>query len=204
VGVLTRQRTQPIGRRELPLDPSGSYRRRVRACLSLGVGMAAALVAGVSCQTVDPGPNYVLPTIQFSANYFYCVVEPQMIMGGLTGHACGDDGNGNQGCHYSDKVPEMTLIPLPQPVTCSGSGTSAVPTDPTQTAEGTPANINLGQVSTQMSTDYTNAPIYLWPSQQIISHPVQVFCIPPNCSPPLSAATGSAVINILSTWATTQ
>jgi hypothetical protein len=113
-----------IGRRELPLDPLGSYRRWVRACLSLGVVSAAALVAGLSCQTVDPGPNYVLPTIQFSANYFYCVVEPQLIMGGLTGTPCGD--NGTHGCHYSDKVPEMTLLPLPKPVTCSGTGTSAV------------------------------------------------------------------------------
>jgi hypothetical protein len=164
----------------------------VRASLTLGVGMAAALVAGVSCQTVDPGPNYVLPTIQFSANYFYCVIEPELIMGGLTGTPCGD--NGSHSCHYSDKIPEMSLIPLPEPVTCSGSGTSAVPTDPTQTAEGTAAQINLGQVSFQMSSDYTSANIYLWPSWEIgMEHPVQVF-----------SPTDAPVVDIIKTWATTQ
>jgi hypothetical protein len=155
--------------------------------------MAVTLAVGVSCQTVDPGPNYVLPTIQFSANYFYCVVEPQIIMGGLTGHRCGDDSTGNQGCHYSNKVPEMALTPLPQPVQCVGKGLSAIPTDPTQTAEGTPAQSNLSQVSVQMSADYTNAPIYLWPSKSIPGHPVQVFL-----------PTDAAVVDILSSWATTQ
>jgi hypothetical protein len=158
--------------------------------MSLGVVMAAALGAGVSCQTVNPGPNYVLPTIQFDANYFYCVVEPQIIMGGLTGTPCGD--NGTHGCHYSDKVPEMTLIPLPMPVACAGSGTSAVPIDPTQTAEGTPAQINLGQVSFQMNSDYTSAPIYLWPTGSLGPnvHPVTVF-----------GPADTRVVDILKTWA---
>jgi hypothetical protein len=169
----------------------------VRACLSLGVGMAAALVTGAGCEgsylvpTVDPGPNYVLPTVQFSANYFFCVVEPEIIMGGLTKTPCGD--NGSHGCHYSDKVPEMTIIPLPQPVKCSGSGTSAIPTDPTQIADGTPAQINLAQVSFQMSADYTNANIYLWPTQTIQGHPVQVF-----------SPSDASVVDIIKTWSTTQ
>jgi hypothetical protein len=184
----------------LPLGYEESYRGNVWASLSLGVGIAVALVAGVSCQTVDPGPNPVVPAVQFNANYFYCVVEPQIIMGGLTGTPCGD--NGSHGCHYSDKVPEMSLSPLPQPVTCAGSGTSAAPTDPTQTAEGTPANLNLGSVSFQMSSDYMNANIYLWPTQTIAAHPAQVFCSLSATACPLSSATNTAVVDIIQTWAT--
>ena len=165
----------------------------MRASVGLGVVMVAALLVA-SCEitvpgTVDPGPNFSIPLVQFDANYFYCVVEPQIIMGGLTGHACGDDGNGNQGCHYSNKVPEMALVALPQPVTCSGSGVTAVPTDPTQTADGTPASINLSQVSLQMNAMYMDAPVFLWPTQTIQGHPVQIY-----------TPGDTAVTNILNTW----
>lgn len=80
------------------------------------------------------------------ANYFYCVVEPQVIMGGLTTKPCGDDGS--HGCHYSDKVPEMPLALLPNPVTCAGG----VPTDSAQIASGTPAATNYGAVSSEGSS----------------------------------------------------
>jgi hypothetical protein len=157
----------------------------VRASWTLGVAMATASIAGVSCETVDPGPNFQLPTIQFSANYFYCVVEPQIIMGGLTGTPCGD--NGSHGCHYSDKVPEMSLEALPAPVQCAGG----VPVDMTQVAVGTAPQLNLGQVSLQMSAIYTDANIFLWPTQTIPGHPVQVF-----------APGDAAVVDIIKTWAT--
>jgi hypothetical protein len=153
--------------------------------------MAAALLAGVSCETVDPGPNFQLPTIQFNANYFYCVVEPEVIMGGITGTKCGD--NGSHGCHYSNKVPEMALTPLITPVNCS----AGIPTDMTQVADGTPASSNLSAVSIQMNAVYTTAPIYLWPSQVIISHPVQVFHVPPATL----NANDQKIITIIKTWA---
>jgi hypothetical protein len=157
----------------------------VRGSSSLGVAMVTALVAGVSCETVDPGPDFQLPTIQFNANYFYCVIEPELIMGGLTGTPCGD--NGSHGCHYSDKVPEMALEPLPMPVTCA----AGVPTNPTQVAQDTAAANNLAQVSLEMSAVYTTAPIYLWPTQSIPGHPVKVY-----------SASDPAIVAILKTWAT--
>jgi hypothetical protein len=152
--------------------------------------MATALLAatGTSCTTINPGPNYEVPQQQFDANYFYCVVEPQIIMGGLTGTPCGD--NGSHGCHYSDKVPEMSLQALPAPVTCAGSGTTAVPTNPSQTAAGTPAANNFSSVGEQMNAQYTTAPIYIWPTQLAGVHPIQVY-----------KPSDTAVTNILSTWA---
>jgi hypothetical protein len=153
--------------------------------------VASSAIFAVSCTTVDPGPDFQLPTVQFNANYFFCVVEPQLIMGGLTGTPCGD--NGSHGCHYSDKVPEMALIRLPQPVKCSGD----VPVDQTQVATGTPAASNLATVSLQMNAVYTDAPIYLRPSLDIPGHPVKVFSV----QPPLSK-TDKAIVEILKTWAT--
>jgi hypothetical protein len=147
--------------------------------------MATALVSG-SCTTVDPGPNFQLPTIQFNANYFFCVVEPQIIMGGLTKTPCGD--NGTHGCHYSDKVPEMALEQLTQPVECAGG--IPVGQGVSDTASGTPAANNYASVSDQMNAIYTTAPIYLWPSQTISDHPVMVF-----------STSDTAVVDIIKTWA---
>ena len=153
--------------------------------------MVAALLAGVSCETVDPGPNFQLPTVQFNANYFYCVVEPELIMGGITGIKCGD--NGSHGCHYSDKVPQMALTPLPQPVKCS----NGVPVDATQVASGTPASNNLSKVSIDMNSVYTTAPIYLWPSETISNHPALVFHVPPATL----NSNDQKIIEIIKTWA---
>jgi hypothetical protein len=165
----------------------------VIASARLAMAMGAALLASVGCEeavpgTVDPGPAYSVPLVQFNANYFYCVVEPQVIMGGLTGTACGNNGSG--GCHYSDKVPAMVLEALPTPVTCSGSGVAAVPTNQNQVVSGTAASNNLTAVSQQMSTSYMDAPIYTWPSGTSPGHPVIVF-----------SPTDQSVINILQTWA---
>jgi hypothetical protein len=150
--------------------------------------MAVAL-AGASCQTVAPGPPYTVPSVQFNPNYFYCVVEPEIIMGGLTGTPCGD--NGSHGCHYSDKIPAFPLVQLEQPVTCSGSGITAVPTNMSQVAEGTPAQLNLGSCSEEMNSVYMEAPLYTRPSSNDTGvHPVQVF-----------SSSNTKISNIYQTWA---
>jgi hypothetical protein len=164
----------------------------------------AALVAAASCggkattgsvSASDGGASNMdvsmtFQTSQLRANYFYCVVEPEIIMGGLTHKPCGDDGS--HGCHYSDRVPAMPLAPLPMPVACSGSGTAAVPTNPSQVASGTPASMNLGTVLFEMRVPYTDAPLFLWPTGTSPGH-VEVF-----------SADDTAVVDILKTWATTE
>jgi hypothetical protein len=165
--------------------------------------LLAALVVAASCggkattgSALDGGASAndsmssSLSTSQLHANYFYCVVEPEIIMGGLTHKPCGDDGSHE--CHSSDRVPEMALSPLPMPVTCSGSGTAAVPTNPSQFASGTAAAMNLRSVSFEMSVPYTSAPLFVFATGTSPGHP-QVF-----------SADDTAVVDILRTWATTE
>jgi hypothetical protein len=156
--------------------------------LVLATALATALSPGANCQTVDPGPQFVVPPTQFDANYFYCTVEPQILMGALTinHQTCG--GTATQGCHYSDKVPAMPLQALPQAVACSGG----MPVNPGDVASGTAPALNYASVSLQMSASVKDAPIYTWPTQTVPGHPVQVYL-----------PTDTAVVNILQTWAGT-
>jgi hypothetical protein len=125
---------------------------------------AAASLSSAGCESIDPGPDYVVPLDAYNQSYFYCFVEPNLIFG----KKCGDDGS--HGCHFSDKVPELVLTDH-TPVTCS----NGLPTDMTQIGAGTPAGNNYSAASLQMDTDYLNAPIYTWPTQIVPAHPKQVF-----------------------------
>jgi hypothetical protein len=153
--------------------------------LVIATALATALAPGAICETIDPGPQFVVPPAQFDANYFYCTVEPQLIMGGLTGQPCGG-GNGNTGCHYSDKVPAMSLEALPQPVACSGGA----PVNAGDVASGTAPALNYGSVSLQMSSSVMDAPIYTWPTKIVAGHPIQVY-----------KPGDTAVVDILQKWA---
>jgi hypothetical protein len=142
------------------------------------VTAACVVPFAAACTSIDPGPNYVVPEQDFNASYFYCFVEPNLIFG----KKCGD--NGTHGCHYSDKVPEMELTDHP-PIQCA----NGQPVDPTSVGAGTPAANNYSAVSLEMDTDWMNAPIYIWPTQIVSAHPVQVF------------TTSDPVVQYISTWA---
>ncbi len=141
---------------------TAARRTATRVLLLAASACGAALPS--ACTTIDPGAPYVVPPQDFNANYFYCFVEPKLIFG----KKCGD--NGTHGCHFSDKVPGMELQDHP-PVTCA----NGIPTDQTQVGEGSPASGNLSAVSIEMDRDYLNAPLYLWPTQLVAAHPIQVF-----------------------------
>jgi hypothetical protein len=158
------------------------------ATVALMVGSCGGRTGSSAADASGPDSEYRLPPYRFSGEYFYCVVEPQIVMGGLTLKPCGDDGS--HGCHYSDKDPDMPLFPLPQPVTCSGSGAVAMWTDASQVAAGTPAGRNFGSASLEMKAKYTDAPFYLYASG--MGGHVQVF-----------SPDDAAVTYILQTWAST-
>jgi hypothetical protein len=155
------------------------YRQWVRTYAIVAPAMIA-LLGSVACTSVDPGPQFVVPDEHFDANYFFCHVEPQLIIA----KQCGDDGSG--ACHYSGKIPAMALVPLASPVDCGGGET---PVDLTQIGPGSPPASNLAAVSLEMSTDYTTAPIYIWPTQIVSSHPKRVF------------DTNDPVVQVIATWA---
>ncbi len=149
---------------------------------------AAALVSAVSalsgCTSVDPGPDFVIPEETFDSDYFYCEVEPKLLVAKKCGP--GDpslgDPPGGDGCHYSSAVSGMQLK-MHTPVSCSGDH----PTDPSAVAGGTAAQSNFEVVSFEMSRDYLTAPLYVRPLGH--AHPRAVF------------QSNDPVVQVLRTWA---
>jgi hypothetical protein len=176
------------------------YRRHVAATTAVRravlTGLLGALpvvvcAAQSGCTSVDPGPNFQVQFVVFDANYFYCHVEPGLIVAYNCGPGDPSKGDSGNGCHFNSSVVSgMPLIDHPA-IDCGGGD---VPLDPTQVATGSPAQNNLQTVSGEMSKDYTTAPIYTRPSsfngQPPGAHPRAVF----DQSDP-------TVIQLLSTWA---
>jgi hypothetical protein len=152
------------------------------ACGGMEIGAGSTDSGSTDSGTIGPGARY-------AEGYFYCVVEPEILMGGLSGKACGDDGS--HGCHYSADVAAMSLVPLSKPVVCSGSGTSATPTDPSQVGAGSMAAANYQAVSLTLTATYTETKLYLAAEGMLPGHPVV-----------LSPAAEAEAADILRTWAT--
>jgi hypothetical protein len=115
----------------------------------------------------------VVPDETFDPDYFFCHVEPQMIMGALYKCGPGDPSKGDPpnsgGCHFSSAVSGMSLRDH-MPVDCGGGDH---PTQPGQTAAGTAAQSNLESVSIEMSRDYLTAPVFVRPLGH--AHPRAIF-----------------------------
>jgi len=168
------------------------YRRRVLfdvrlvASVATGVALVAggALGAGLSaCTTIDPGPNFVVPDEQFDADFFFCVVEPQLLTAKKCGPgdpAAGDPGNG---CHFNSSAVSGMAITQHPPVDCADGH----PTNRGQVGAGSGAQGNLQAVSLEMSKDYLTAPLYLRPTGQ--NHPRTIF---PKDDP---------VVDVIKQWA---
>lgn len=161
----------------------------------VAVGGLAALLCLLSCVSVDPGDDFVVPQTVFDANYFYCHVEPGLIF--QYGCGTGDPSKGDpaNGCHFNPSaVSGMALINHPA-VDCGGGD---VPVDLTQVGLGGPAESNFESVSLEMSKDYTTASIYVRPSDLTgcppSAHPRCVFSV-------AGANPNEDVITLLSTWA---
>jgi hypothetical protein len=137
------------------------------------------------CTTIDPGANFVVPDEVFDADFYYCHVEPELIIAYKCGP--GDPSKGDQPntCHFSSAVSGMELLDHPA-IDCGGGDT---PLDPTQVGIGSPAETDLNAVSFEMNRDYTAAPLYLRPSSGS-GHPR-----------PVISRSDPAIILLLSTWA---
>jgi hypothetical protein len=137
-----------------------------RAVLRVGILVTAS--CALACNSVDPGPNFVVPNATFDPDYFYCHVEPQYIMGAA--YQCGPGkASDNNSCHFSSAVSGMALVNHP-PVNCGGGDH---PVDLTQIGAGSAAAGNYQAVSLEMSNDYLNAPVYVRPLGN--SHPRAIF-----------------------------
>jgi hypothetical protein len=183
-----------VGERVAKLPRSGEevYRENVSLRVGLvGVGLLAVGAAGagsllMGCQTVDPGPNYVVPNVNFDADYFFCYVEPQVIFAKKCGSGDSSLGDPSNGCHFnSSAVSGMALVDHP-PVDCGGGDH---PVDPTQVGAGSPPQSNLQAAALEMNRDYTTAPFYVRPTGN--NHPRQV----------INPSSDQAIVNIIATWA---
>jgi hypothetical protein len=152
--------------------------------------VAAASFLLLRCTTVDPGPNYVVPNVAFDADYFYCHVEPEVLVAKKCGPGDPSAGDGANGCHFnSSAVSGMALIDHPA-IDC---GDGDHPVDRTQVGTGSPAQANLQAASLEMDRTYTNAQLFLRPTRcsgQCQNHPRQVF------------DANDGVVAVIATWAT--
>jgi hypothetical protein len=122
-----------------------------------------------ACTTVDPGPNFVVADETFNADFFYCHVEPELVVRLKCGPGDPSQDAANS-CHFNPAVVTgMQLLDHPA-VDCGGGDH---PVDSTQIGTGSPAQSDLEAASIEMSRDYMNAPIFVRPSGT--SHPRALF-----------------------------
>jgi len=134
-----------------------------RVALSIG---GALVLAG--CTTVDPGPNFVVPDEQFDADFFFCRVEPEL----LVAKKCGPGEPGvdpANGCHFNSSAVSGMAIANHAPIDC----TNGRPTNRAQIGAGSAAQGNLQAASLVMSRDFQTAPIFVRPTGQ--NHPRSIF-----------------------------
>lgn len=158
------------------------------------VQVALLATTMLSCVSIDPGQDFVLPQTVFDQDYFYCHVEPGMLFASAYMCGPGDPTKGDRpnGCHFNpSSVTGMVLIDHPL-IDCGGGD---VPLDLTQVGEGSPAQSNYQSASLEMSTDYTTAPIFVRPSSYK--------GLPPSAHPRAIFDQSDPNVNmLLSTWAT--
>lgn len=148
------------------------------------MAFGAVLLAAPGCETVEPGPNFVVADERFDPDYFFCKVEPEVLFAKRCGS--GDPGAGDRagGCHFNaSAVSGMALRDHP-PVDCGGGER---PVNRGQIGAGSPAQANLEAATIVMSRDYTTAPIFVRPTGA--NHPRAIF---PKNDP---------AADILRTWA---
>ena len=147
--------------------------------------LLAIVATQPACTSVDPGPDFVIPDETFDADYFYCEVEPKLLVTFKCGP--GDPSKGDppnsDGCHYSSAVSGMELKMHTRP---SRAPATTPPIHPPSPAAPPPQS-NFEVVSFGMSRDYLTAPLYVRPLGH--AHPRSIF------------SSTDPVVQVLRTWA---
>ena len=147
-------------------------RRRTDALRTLALAMAlapcalaGALAPGLlsGCATVDLGDNFVAPDLQLDEDYFYCVIEPQVIQAA----SCANGGAGEAGsCHVARSAMRLSDATTVAPPTCEDDRpTSAVPPE---------YMLDFMAVRLAVQSDPLSSPLYRRPTG-LDSHPRVIF-----------------------------
>lgn len=80
------------------------------------VPLTAILVVG--CGTLDLGDNIVPPDLQLDEDYFYCVIQPQV----LTAKSCAGGGDGEGGMCHADRSALRLVETMDGPPECNEEG----------------------------------------------------------------------------------
>jgi hypothetical protein len=139
-------------------------------------------LASSACTSVDPGPNFVVPDETFDADFFFCHVEPEV----LVAKKCGPGEPGTDptnGCHFNSSAVSGMALANHAPIDCANGR----PTNRAQLGAGSAAQGNLQAASLVMSRDIQTAPIFLRPTGA--NHPRAVF------------AKDDPVVDVLREWA---
>lgn len=120
----------------------------------------------------------------FDPDYFFCHVEPELLVAKKCG--AGDTGAGDpaNGCHYNSSAVSGMALVQHAPVDCGGGDH---PVDRSQTGQGSAAEGNLQSASLVMSRDYLTAPIFVRPTGH--NHPRAIF------------AADDPVVDVIRRWA---
>ena len=121
----------------------------------------AALPGLPACSTVEPGGDFQFAQVTYDEAYFYCRLEPQVILA----HSCGPgEPADNNGCHAAN-TPFRLLTHAP--VTCNGLTPGSVPSE---------ARNNYQFSQGEMALDVESAPLLTRPTQ-VLAHPRPMFAL---------------------------
>jgi hypothetical protein len=167
------------------VGPSAAPLGRIPAPL-VGAALAVimAVLASAGCQTVDPGPNFVVSEEVFNEDYFYCHVEPELIFAKRCGSGDPAAGDAASGCHFNSSAVSGMALRDHEPIDCGGGD---IPVNRARVGSGSPAQVNFQSVSLEMSRDYLTAPVLIRPTGA--NHPRVIF------------NRDDAVVNVIRTWA---
>lgn len=118
---------------------------------------------------MDPGPNFVVPDEQFDADFFFCRVEPELLVTKKCGSGDPAAGDAANGCHFNASAVSGMAIANHAPIECDGDH----PKNRAALGSGGVAQGNLQAVTLVMSRDVQTAPLFLRPTGQ--NHPRPIF-----------------------------
>jgi hypothetical protein len=152
----------------------------------MGTTPLALALCSCGCTTVDPGQTFRIADTSFDADYFFCHVEPELLVAKRCGPGDPAMGDPSNSCHFTPSaVTGMVLIDH-SAVDCAASN---LPVDRTQVGTGSAAQSNLTAVSLEMDkSNYLAAPLFVRPSGTY--HPRPIF-----------DPSDAQVRSLLSTWA---